>query len=153
MSESNTLTILLPKEDSDRLAVEAKRRQIDPITLAQMLLHKSLAKLDVESLEKLYTFRVKTEVLDYLEKYPFLIPLLLEVHPHIRQHFPDSPLFLQYVPDPEIDDPQLVVYIVTNLDPEEALDRLDIFHDWWVKVPNRGQDKMYISLDRVDDDI
>ena len=153
MSDNQIVTIQLPKEDCDRLAVEAKRRQIDPTTLAQMLLHNSLANLDIESLEKLYTFREKTEVLDFLEKHPFLIPLLLEAHPHIRQHFPESPLFLEYVPDPEIDDPQLVVYVVTNLDPEEALDRMDLFYDWWVKVPNRGQSKMYVSLDRLDDEL
>jgi hypothetical protein len=99
MSESNTLNIQLPEEDSDRLTQEAKRR-IDRTTLAQILLHKSLATLDIESLENLYNFRQKTQVLEFLEKHPFLIPLLLEAHPHIRQHFPDSPLFLEYVPDP-----------------------------------------------------
>ncbi|MFB2917011.1 hypothetical protein [Aerosakkonema funiforme] len=147
MSDNQIVTIQLPKEDSDRLAVEAKRRQIDPTTLAQILLHNSLTNLDIESLEKLYTFREKPEVLDFLEKHHFLIPLLLEAHPRIREHFPDSPLFLEYVPDPEIDDPRLVVYIATNLDTEEALDRMDLLDDWWVEVPNRGQGKMFFNLD------
>ena len=147
MSDNQIVTIQLPKEDSDRLAVEAKRRQIDPTTLAQKLLHNSLANLDVESLEKLYTFRERIEVLDFLEKHPFLIPLLIETHPHIREHFPDSPLFLEYVPDPEIDDPPLVVYIATNLETEEAWDRMDLLDNWWVEVPNRGQGKMFFNLD------
>ena len=150
MSESNTLNIQLPAEDSDRLTQEAKRRQIDRTTLAQILLQKSLANLDFESLENLYNFRQKTEVLDFLEKHPFLIPLLLEAHTHIRQHFPDAPLFLEYVPDPEIDDPHLVVYIATNLETEAALDRMDLLDDWWVEVPNRGQGKMFFNVDSLE---
>ncbi|MFB2836674.1 hypothetical protein [Floridanema evergladense] len=150
MSESNTLNIQLPKEDSDRLTQEAKRRQIDRTTLAQILLQKSLANLDFESLENLYNFLQKPEVLDFLEKHPFLIPLLLEVHTQIRQHFPDAPLFLEYVPDPEIDHPHLVVYIATNLETEAALDRMDLLDDWWVEVPNRGKGKMFFNLDSLE---
>lgn len=112
-----------------------------------MIATTNISQSDIESLERLYTFREPTEVLQFLEKYPFLVPLLLEAHEHIRHYFPDSPLFLQYVPDPEIDYSQLVVYIATDLEPEEATDTLDQFDDWWVEVPNRGQDKMSISLD------
>lgn len=149
MSESNTLNIQLAKEDSDRLTQEAKRRQIDRTTLAQILLQKSLANLDIESLENLYDFRQKTEVLDFLEKHPFLIPLLLEAHPHIRQHFPDAPLFLQYITDPEIDYPQLAVYIdrPEELNAEEAIDKLEnIDDDWWIDAEPKSQGKMFIGF-------
>ncbi len=108
---------------------------------------------DIESLERLYTFRKPTDVLKFLAKYPFLVPLVLEAHGYIRKHFPDSPLFLQYVPDPEIDDPQLVVYIVTKLEPEEAIDRMDEFDaDWYRNYPNQDQGKMFFNLDRLDDE-
>ncbi len=107
----------------------------------------NLSQSDLKSLERLYTFRESTEVLEFLDKYPFLVPLLLEAHEHICRHFPNSPLFLQYVPDPEIDYPQLVVYIVTKLDLEEALDRLDLLDEWWVKVPNRSQSKMLFDVE------
>lgn len=149
MSESNTLNIQLAKEDSDRLTQEAKRRQIDRTTLAQILLQKSLANLDFESLENLYNFRQKSEVLDFLEKHPFLIPLLLEAHTHIRQHFPDSPLFLQYITDPEIDFPQLAVYIdrPQELNAEEAIDKLEsIDDDWWIDAEPKSQGKMFIGF-------
>lgn len=130
--------------DTDRVGALAK--------LSEGIATPNISQSDIESLERLYTSREQTEVLQFIEQYPFLVPLLLEIHPHIRHHFPDSPLFLEYVPDPEIDDPQLVVYIVTGLEPEEALDRLDLFDEWWEEVENRGQGKMFINLDRSDDD-
>ncbi|NJL70000.1 MAG: hypothetical protein HC894_32060 [Microcoleus sp. SM1_3_4] len=60
-----TLTVQLSPEDSDRLLAEAKRRQIDPNSLAQMLLHESLTKLkpvsaaDIEALENCTIFGKK----------------------------------------------------------------------------------------------
>jgi hypothetical protein len=64
-SNSQTLTIQLSPEDSERLLAEAKRRQLDAHSLAEILLHESLTELkpvagaDIESLEKLYSFREK----------------------------------------------------------------------------------------------
>ena len=63
--EPPTLTIQLSAEDSDRLLAEAKRRQVDAGSLAQILLHESLREIDrlsvtdIESLEKLYSLRGK----------------------------------------------------------------------------------------------
>lgn len=155
MSEANTLTIQLSGDDSLRLTAEAKRRQLDADTLAQMLLHESLTKLsplsptDIESVEKLYTFQGKTEVLQFLEKYPFLVPLVLEAHQHIRHHFPDSALYLQHITDPEYDHPQLAVYIdrPKELNAEEAIDALERIDDeWWLDAETRSQDKMFIGF-------
>lgn len=107
----------------------------------------NISQSDIQSLERLYTIRRPAEVLQFLDKYPFLVPLVVEAHGHIRHHFPDSPLFLEYVPDPEIDYPQLIVYIVTDLNPDKAIDTLDKFDGWWVKVSDKGQDKLSINLD------
>jgi hypothetical protein len=74
-TNSQTLTIQLSAEDSDRLLAEAKRRRIDAHSLAEMLLHDSLTELkpvsktEIESLEKLYKLRGKTEILEFLEIY------------------------------------------------------------------------------------
>ncbi len=108
----------------------------------------ALNPAEVERLRELYSFREPAEVLQFLEKYPFLVSLLLDAHGTIRRYFPDSPLFLAYVPDPEIDDPQLVVYIATDLESEEALDSLDKFSwDWYGDDPKRDRGKMYFNLD------
>lgn len=131
--------------DTDQVGALAK--------LSEGIATPSISQSDIESLERLYTFREPTEVLQFLEQYSFLVPLLLNAHKTIRKYFPDSPLFLEYVTDPEIDDPQLVVFIATNLEPEEALDRLDEFDDdWYNDNSNRDQGKMYFNLDRLDDD-
>lgn len=112
------------------------------------------SRADIESLKRFYVFREPTEVLEFLEKHPFLVPLLLEAPARIRQYFPDSPLFLQYVPDPESDDEKLVAYIATNLAPEEAIDTLEQFDDnWWVDVEERAQDKMFFNLHRIANEV
>ncbi|HAZ46830.1 MAG TPA: hypothetical protein DDW76_30775 [Cyanobacteria bacterium UBA11369] len=158
MSESKTLTIQVSGEDCDRLVALAKRRQIDADTLARMLLHDSLTKLspllptDIESLEKLYTFQGKTEVLQFLEKYPFLVPILLKGYEPTRKYFPDAQLFLQVVTDPEAaskDDDMLWIYIERpfDFDPETAIDTLEkLDDDWWIDAEKRAQGKLFIGF-------
>ncbi|MGE5657859.1 MAG: hypothetical protein ACM37W_14735 [Actinomycetota bacterium] len=144
MSNSQPLTIQLSPEDNDRLSSEAKRRQIDASSLAEILLHDSLTKLntslsqgEIESLEKLYQFREKTEVLNFLAKYPFLVPVLLEAPARISHHFPKEPLFLQVVPDPEITDyVHLILSILTGTEPKDAFKRLNqLDRDWELELP------------------
>ncbi len=85
----------------------------------------SIPHVDLATLEQLYSFRGRTEVLQFLDHYPFLIPVLLEAPEKIRRYFPDSHLFLEVVPDPEIIDyVQLVLSILMKLDPHEAVKRL-----------------------------
>lgn len=108
---------------------------------------KNFAPEESERLQALYTFREPAKVTRFLEQYPFLIPLLLEAPEQIRIYFPGSPLFLQYLPDPEIDYPLLVLYVGTNLEPEEAVERLDQLDDWWVEVPNRDRGKLCIDVE------
>ncbi|MCC5608473.1 hypothetical protein LC612_17195 [Nostoc sp. CHAB 5834] len=94
----------------------------------------SISPADIETLEQLYTFRERTEVLEFLDKYPFLIPVLLQAPKKIRHYFPDSQLFLEVVPDPEIIDYVLLVLsILMKLDPDDAIARqkqMDL--DWWL---------------------
>ena len=158
MSESKTLTIQLSAEDSDRLAAEAKRRQIDADTLAQMLMQECLTKLsppsptDIDSVEKLYTFPGKTEVLQFLEHNPFLVPILLEGYEPTRKYFPDARLFLQVVTDPEAtskDDDMLWIYIERpkDFDPKKAIDTLEQLDDnWWIDAEKRAQGKLFIGF-------
>ena len=152
MSAANTLTIQLSSDDSLRLAAEAKRRQIDADTLAQMLLHDSLTKLtplsltDIEFLETLYTFQEKPEVLQFLEQYPFLVPILVKGHEPTRKYFPDAQLFLKVVTDPEAaskDDDMLWVLIERPLE-FDTLELLD--DDWWIDAEKHAQGKLFIGF-------
>jgi len=93
--------------------------------------------LDFEprSLERLYTFRRRAEVSRFLERHPFLVPLLLEAYSEMRNYFGLYPqVFLEVVSDPEVQGlVELFGYIVTRLTPEEAGRRLHRFdRDWFL---------------------
>ena len=94
----------------------------------------AISQADIEALEQLYTFRGRTEILEFLTQHPFLVPVLLEAPEKIHQYFPDSQLFLEVIPDPEIIDYVLLVLsILINLDPNDAVDRLhQLDKDWWL---------------------
>ena len=94
----------------------------------------SIPQANIEALKQLYTFRGYTEVLQFLEQYPFLVPVLLEAPDKIRHYFPDCQLFLEVSIDPEIIDYVLLVLsILMNLDPDEAVNRLhQLDKDWWL---------------------
>lgn len=106
---------------------------------------------DIQSLERLYTFGEDTVVIQFLERYPFLIPLLLEARDKVQEYFPGSPTVLETVSDPEASgDDQLVLFIVTDSDPEQVLDSLDrLDENWWLDALDRAQGKLGISVEFV----
>lgn len=87
------------------------------------------------SLERLYTFRRRAEVSWFIERHPFLVPVLLEAYSEIKNYFGlYSQVFLEVVSDPEVQGlVELFGYIVTRLTPEEAGKRLHRFdRDWFL---------------------
>jgi hypothetical protein len=100
--------------------------------------------------QRLYTFRGdRIEILRFLERYPFLVSLLVEADTHIEKHFPLSLIFLTVVTDPEeFGTEQLIVYIATDLGPDEATDLLSDFDKkWWLKSLKRAQGKLCITVE------
>lgn len=159
-SNSQTLTIQLSPEDGEKLLAEAKRRGVDVASLALMLLQDSLTDepnpvsvADIESLEKLYSWRGKTEILQFLKKHHFVIPVLLEAPDKICHYFPDAQLFLEVVSDPEgIDDAMLELAICINLEPDEAVDKLNKFQDdWWLNLSDKIRQPLCPILEYPDD--
>lgn len=108
-----------------------------------------ISQKDIQHLEQLYVFRRRLDTLGFLEKYPFLVPLLIEAHYYIELFFPYSQIFLATVTDPEeFGSDQLVASIATNLDPEKATDALSIFDKtWWLKALKQAQGKLCITLE------
>ncbi len=106
---------------------------------------------DWAEIEKSYTLRNSAQVLEFIDKYPFLVPLLREAPEKINQYFPGDPLVLEVVIDPESessDDGKLVLLITTKIDDEqseELLGELDYF--WWLKVACHSQCKLFIDLE------
>jgi hypothetical protein len=114
----------------------------------------SIPQAEVESLEQFYTFRGRNEVLQFLDRHPFLVPVLLEAPEKIRHYFPDSQLFLEVVPDAEILDwVLLVLSILINLDPNDAVDRLNqIDMNWWLNnTTHKVRSKLLTLLEYPDE--
>ena len=121
----------LPEKDQDAIAsLILEKIATEGIGIAPS----PISQADIETLEQLYSLRDKSEVLQFLEKYSFLVPALLEAPDKIRHHFPDEQLFLQVVPDPEIIDyVHLVLSILTERNPDDALSRLQKFDEDWLQ--------------------
>lgn len=113
----------------------------------------SISQSDIKSLDKLYTLRERTETLEFINKYPFLVPVLLEAPKRIYQYFPDSQLFLEAIPDPEmVNYVQLVLSILITLEPEDAVDRLNqLDREWWHSVPHEVWQHLCVIVEYPDD--
>jgi hypothetical protein len=101
-------------------------------------------------LQQWYVFRgERTGILRFFEKYPFLVSLLVEIYPHIREFFPYSLVYLTVATDPEewgID--RLIAFIATDLGPDDALDALSAFDKkWWLNSLKQAQGKLCITLE------
>ncbi len=112
----------------------------------------TIPTLESKKIEQLYTLKDREpgEVLQFIKKHSFLIPLLLEAPQNIHQLFPNAPLILAIYIDPESssqDDDELVLRIKTDMDPEESIDVLEELDDaWWLKASSISQGKMFINL-------
>jgi hypothetical protein len=106
---------------------------------------------DLAQIEKYYTLRNSAQVLEFLEKYPFLVPLLSEAPEKINQYFPGDSLVLESVIDPESessDDGKLVLLIITEMDDDLSIDHLgQLDYFWWLKVARNSQGKLFIDLE------
>jgi hypothetical protein len=115
-----------------------------------------IAKKDWQTLEKLYTIREPEKVQQYLGENPYLLPLLFEAPDHIHRYFPNVPLFLNYVPDPEIAEyNSLIVGYRFNyqaVDPEDYIDKDSQFwRDWGFKaidrLPKEYRSRLFFMMD------
>ena len=100
------------------------------------------------SIEGLYSLKGKAAVIQFLDEYPFLIPLLLEARKNIRAHFPNSEVSLEVIVDPEAeDDDQLLASVSTTLDADDAYRRLKEFdRAWWLDAMEQSQGLLCISV-------
>ncbi len=108
-----------------------------------------LSEAEIESLETLYTLRGREEILSFIEQNFFLVPLLLEAPDKIKEYFGKVPLVLEVVADVEvIGDIRLLIYIITELEPEAAVDKLSEFDfGWWLDASVPNQEKLEIDVD------
>lgn len=104
----------------------------------------------LDHLERLYQMPNPGEVGAFLNEHPSLEAILLEAHPAIRACFGADPaVSLRLVRDPEAPgDRQLVAFVQSDLEPHEALDRLDQFDErWGLEATLRSSGKVSVHLE------
>lgn len=109
----------------------------------------------MEILNRLYTITCYPAIQRFLEERGFLVPLLEEAYGQLQTYFPETPLFLNVFSDPEAgrdapggDTEQLALSIVTKLDVDEAMARLELFdRNWWLDALPRSHGEMVITLE------
>jgi hypothetical protein len=88
----------------------------------------------------------------FLERYPFLLPMLKEAVDPLMKIFGETTfLSVTVEADPEVDDwDYLVVAVLTTLPAEEAQAKLDTFGTtWWLEHLPRAQGKLLFTLEFV----
>ncbi len=109
-------------------------------------------ELQLSQVKQLYTFRSEAEVIAFLQRFSFLIALLLELYGKIAEYFGLWPeVVLEVVTEPEAEgQSELFALIRTNLSPSEALACLERFdQEWWLDASERAQCMLNVDVEYV----
>lgn len=107
---------------------------------------------DLRILEHLYDFRNQSEVIRFAVDNSFLLQTLHEASEQIRNYFGESvQAVLEVVSDPEFfEDQELVIFIRTDLSPDEAFEKLEQMDDeWWLDVPADVRKNLCIDVEFI----
>lgn len=107
---------------------------------------------DLRKLEQHYIFRNQSEVMNFAVNNSSLLQPLHEAWDQIRNYFGESvQAVLEVVADPEFfEDQELVIFIRTDLSPDEALKKLEQIDDeWWLNVPADVRKKLCITVEFI----
>lgn len=102
----------------------------------------------ISSSDSLYVATEREKILDFLRENSYLFPLLMEAYHHAKMHFPGNSVRLELATDPEIPNTtQLIVRVVTPLNPKEASQKLrELDKQWWLGAMSQAQGKMLIDI-------
>jgi hypothetical protein len=149
ISKANTLllfdtSVVLASRTEPKLHPDASSIYLDTsVVLA--------SRTDLKLIQDVYALKDRDQVLAFLDTYPFLIQVLVDIYFQAPRYFSQSQLTMKVVSDPEEEDSQeshMVVRIVTHLPPEEAVSKLRAFQNgWWIGSLDRAQDKLSIGLE------
>ena len=107
---------------------------------------------DLRKLEQHYIFRNRSEVVGFAVNNSFLLQPLHEAYEQIRNYFGESvQAVLEVVADPEFfEDQELVIFIRTDLSPDEAFEKMEQIDDeWWLNVPANVRKKLCIDVEFI----
>ena len=92
------------------------------------------------------------EVVSFLRDNSFLLPIVQETVDKVEEYFEDvkEDLLLRLFEDPETGDREIILVVMVNTSPDDALKRFEALRqDWWLKVFGKTQWKMSIDIDFV----
>lgn len=103
--------------------------------------------LALETLLEQFDLRDEPKVSQYLEKYPFLLPLIFEAQAQIASLFsPETRTALEVTADPSDGSAQLYLVIPTKLKAEAAYDLFErLEREWWLEASERARFRLNIA--------
>jgi hypothetical protein len=99
-------------------------------------------------LERLYGIRDPAQVFAFLARHPFLVGLLKDVQPRIREHFPGSRASLEVGKGTlGTGDEELVVSVATKLNPVDAFKQRQQFDAWGRASLVHAMGKLHLRME------
>jgi len=102
-----------------------------------------------EWVERVFVLECRAEVLEFLEVNPDIAPLIAATYYQIPFYFESAPLVLRVEDgfDEDDEEPQLALYIPTDLPPAEALAKLrELDQNWWLDAMDLAHGKMTVNI-------
>lgn len=122
---------------------------IDSSTLGDLLVNWITKKppINLEELESLFKLKNKEAIKVFIQTKTFLIDVLKNCYHRIRNYFGNNvEMELELLHDPMDNEEKLVLYILTNMNPKDAIKTLIKFNkEWWIK--NSVSVRNYLSID------
>ena len=106
----------------------------------------------IQSLSRIYQLRGDRTVTDFIRENTILLELLFESNQKIREYFgSDVQVILELLVDPEAGDyRELFALVLTELKPEEALERLEkLDNEWWLEVSLLAKGLLNIDVEYI----
>ena len=108
-----------------------------------------ISHFDINKLQQIYYFKETEAVLQFLNKYSFIVPILLTAPEKIYEYFPDDLLGLEVYIDPGAtdNDEELFIIIFTTIECHEAVEKLWELDEYWsLHICREAQHKLEIHL-------
>ena len=108
---------------------------------------RELTKDEKDSLKKHYSITEPNAVFKFIEQNEFLVSPLAEAPEQIKKHFKKEILRLELLTDPESNQTELMLYIETNLNPEQSIDKLrKLDENWWLSKLYETKNRLCIHV-------
>lgn len=113
--------------------------------------HRQLTPAEIQMLCVYFTVQDSAKVIDFVERHPFLVSLLIEARGAVREYFPGSAVALKVVRHRQVEGwEQLFANIVTTLSVDEALAQLRrLDYEWFLDQLDRAGDLFNFDLEFV----